>query len=99
MPNGSRVRPLTLEVATATTNAGNWPLGGGLEINLQGICLGGMAKNFITIYSNGGNDAGHTGILNPMSPIFDQEPGQVTMKAYGFRNFEKYRLRVIAACG
>ena len=34
-----------------------------------------MVKNFITLYSNGGNDAGHTGILNPMSPIFDQEPG------------------------
>jgi hypothetical protein len=34
-----------------------------------------LAENFITFYSNGFKDARHTGILTPMSPIFDQEPG------------------------
>jgi hypothetical protein len=42
-----------------------------LEVNLKGISLGGLVKNFITLYSNAGNDAGHLGILNPLSPIFD----------------------------
>jgi hypothetical protein len=74
MPDESRIGPLTLEAATATTDAGLRPLCGGLEIDLKEICLGSLIKNFITLYSNGGNEAGHTGILNPLSPIFDQEP-------------------------
>lgn len=45
-----------------------------MEINLKEICLCGLIENFITLYPNGVNDAGHTGILNPLSPIFDQEP-------------------------
>jgi hypothetical protein len=74
MANVPQVVPLALEAVTATANAGLRPFRAGLEVNLKGISLGGLVKNFITLYSNAGNDAGHLGILNPLSPIFDQEP-------------------------
>jgi hypothetical protein len=74
MANVPQVVPLALEAATTTANAGLRPFRAGLEINLKEISLGGLVKNFITLYSNAGNDAGHLGILNPLSPIFDQEP-------------------------
>ena len=74
MANVPQVVPLALEAATATANAGLRPFRAGLEVNLKGISLGGLVKNFITLYSNAGNDAGQLGILNPLSPIFDQEP-------------------------
>ncbi len=60
--------------ATATANAGLRPFQAGLEVNLKGISLGGLVDNFITLYSNACYDAGLLGILNSLSPIFDQEP-------------------------
>ena len=68
MANVPQVEPLALEAATATANAGFRPFRAGLEINLKGISLGGLVKNFITLYSYGSNNAGHTGILNPYVP-------------------------------
>ena len=68
MPNTPQVKALTLEAATTAAGAGGRPLCAGLKIDLKGVRLRRMLKNFITLYSNGCNDARHTGILTPHVP-------------------------------
>jgi hypothetical protein len=74
MANLSHIKPLALDAGTTAAGAAWRPFLWGLKVHLKAIRLQGLVKNFITRYSNGCNDARHTGILSPMSPIFDQEP-------------------------
>jgi hypothetical protein len=74
MANLAQIKPLALDAGTPAAGAAWRSLLWGLQVQLKGIRPEGLVYNFITRYSNGCNDAGHTGILTPMSPIFDQEP-------------------------
>ena len=74
MAHPALIKPFALDPSARAPSAGSRPFLWGLEVYFKAIRLAGLVENFITTDSNGGNDAGHTGILSPMSPIFDQEP-------------------------
>jgi hypothetical protein len=75
MAHPALIKPFALDASARAPSADSRPFLWGLEVYFKAIRLAGLVENFITTDSNGGNDAGHTGILSPMSPIFDQEPG------------------------
>jgi hypothetical protein len=56
-----------------------------LKVYLKAIRLAGLVENFITTDSDGVKEARHTGILSPMSPIFDQEPRPSAHRAFQTR--------------
>jgi hypothetical protein len=74
MANPALVSALALDAGTTATRADWSSFFWGLKVYLKTIPISCLAENFITAYSNGFKDARHTGILTPMSPIFDQEP-------------------------
>jgi hypothetical protein len=74
MANPALVSAFALDAGTTAARADWRPFFRGLKVYLKTITLSCLAENFITFYSNGFKDARHTGILTPMSPIFDQEP-------------------------
>jgi hypothetical protein len=74
MAHPALIKPFALDASARAPSAGSRPFLWGLEVYFKAIRLAGLVENFITTDSNGGNDAGHTGILSPMSPISDQEP-------------------------
>ena len=74
MANPALVSAFALDAGTTAARADWRPFFRGLKVYFKTIPLSGLAENFITAYSNGFKDARHTGILTPMSPIFDQEP-------------------------
>ena len=71
MANPALVSAFALDAGTTATLADWRSFFRGLKVYLKTIPLPGLAENFITAYSNGFKDARHTGILTPMSPIFD----------------------------
>ena len=74
MANLAHIKTLALDAGTPTAGAAWRSLLWGLQVQLKGVRPEALVYNFITRYSDGCSDAGHTGILTPMSPIFDQEP-------------------------
>ena len=74
MANPALVSAFALNAGTTAARTDWRPLFRGLKVYLKTIPLSCFAENLITSYSNGFKDARHTGILTPMSPIFDQEP-------------------------
>ena len=74
MANPALVSAFALNAGTTAARTDWRPLFRGLKVYLKTIPLSCFAENLITSYSNGFKDARHTGILSPMSPIFDQEP-------------------------
>ena len=77
MANPALVSAFALDAGTTAARTDWRPFFRGLKVYLKTITLSCLAENFITSYSNGFKDARHTGILTPMSPFFDQEPGSV----------------------
>jgi len=74
MAHPALIKPFALDASASAPSAGSRPFLSGLEVYFKAIRLDGLVENFITTDSDGFKEARHTGILNPMSPIFDQEP-------------------------
>ena len=87
MAHPALIKTFALDASATTPSAGRRPFLWGLEVYFKAIRLGGVVKNFITTDSDGVQEARHTGILSPMSPIFDQEPKQRSHAGGSFENF------------
>ena len=74
MAHPALIKPFALDASASAPSAGSRPFLWGLEVYFKAIRLDGLVENFITTDSDGFKEARHTGILSPMSPIFDQEP-------------------------
>jgi hypothetical protein len=74
MAHPALIKPFALDASASAPSAGSRPFLWGLEVYFKAIRLAGLVENFITTDSDGFKEARHTGILSPMSPIFDQEP-------------------------
>jgi hypothetical protein len=85
MAHPALIKPFALDASASAPSAGSRPFLWGLEVYFKAIRLDGLVENFITTDSDGFKEARHTGILTPVSPIFDQEPE-------GFGEFEAFCL-------
>ena len=74
MAHPALIKTFALNASATAPIAGRRPFLWGLEVYFNAIRLNGLVENFITTDSDGVKEARHTGILSPMSPIFDQEP-------------------------
>jgi hypothetical protein len=76
MAHPALIKSFALDASASAPSAGSRPFLWGLEVYFKAIRLDGLVENFITTDSDGFKEARHTGTLNPMSPIFDQEPAK-----------------------